>query len=71
MNSILIYPKTKEIEIEEVEIPYSIFFVGSFASRKHRIKLFDERITSIKKILEFISSNYIGCIGISAMTVHR
>lgn len=68
MDTVLIYPKTKEIEIEEIEVPYSILFVGSYISKHHKVALFDERITPTKKILDFISENRIGCVGISTMT---
>ncbi len=64
----MIYPKTKELEIEEVEVPYSIFFIGSFISKKHKVTLFDERITSARNILDFISQNKIKVVGISTMT---
>ncbi len=68
MDTVIIYPKTKEIEIEEIEVPYSILFVGSYISKHHKVALFDERITPAKKILDFISENRIGCVGISTMT---
>ena len=68
MKTVLIYPKTKEVEIEEIEVPYSIFFIGSYLSKKHDVKLFDERMTPTRKILEYVSQHNVGCVGISTMT---
>jgi radical SAM superfamily enzyme YgiQ (UPF0313 family) len=66
---VLIYPKTAEIEFSHPDVPYSILFIGSYL-RAHgiQVKLFDQRITSNKDILQYIESNPVTHVGLSTMT---
>ncbi|MBI4609339.1 MAG: hypothetical protein HY726_10030, partial [Candidatus Rokubacteria bacterium] len=46
---VLIFPKTIELDFISVDIPYSIFFVGSYLSQcGYSVKLFDQRKTSFR-----------------------
>lgn len=66
---VLIYPKTAEIEFSHPDVPYSILFLGSFlTSNGIKVKLFDQRISSSKEILQFIESNAVTHVGLSTMT---
>jgi len=65
----LIYPKTKEVEFEAAEVPYSVFFPASFLQDKGiNAKIFDQRITPLDEILRFIKKEGIPYVGISSMT---
>jgi anaerobic magnesium-protoporphyrin IX monomethyl ester cyclase len=69
MQVVLIYPKTKPVEFEEAEVPYSILFVGSALSQKgYDVRLFDQRLTSEPEILDYIRSGGVKYVGISTMT---
>ena len=66
---VLIYPKTAEIEFAHPDVPYSILFIGSYLKANGvRVKLFDQRITSNKEILQYIESNPVTHVGLSTMT---
>lgn len=66
---VLIYPKTAEIEFSHPDVPYSILFLGSFLKANGiEVKLFDQRITSSKEIIQYIKSNPVTHVGLSAMT---
>ncbi|GBD97522.1 MAG TPA: B12-binding domain-containing radical SAM protein [Nitrospirae bacterium] len=66
---VLIYPKTAEIEFSRPDVPYSILFIGSYLKAKGiRVKLFDQRISSNKEILQYIESNPVTHAGLSTMT---
>ncbi len=66
---VLIYPKTAEIEFSHPDVPYSILFVGSYLKANGvDVKLFDQRISSNKEILQFIESNPVTHVGLSSMT---
>jgi len=66
---VLIYPKTAEIEFSHPDVPYSVLFIGSYlAANGIRVKLFDQRISSNKEILQFIESNPVTHVGLSTMT---
>ncbi len=69
MDIVLILPKTKEVEFENIEVPYSILWVGSYLShRQINVKLFDERVTGDKDILNYVHSHKIEYVGVSTMT---
>lgn len=66
---VLIYPKTAEIEFSHPDVPYSILFIGSYLKANGiNVKLFDQRITSNKEIYQYIESNPVSHVGLSAMT---
>jgi radical SAM superfamily enzyme YgiQ (UPF0313 family) len=66
---VLIYPKTAEIELFDPDVPYSTFFLGSYLKDNAiNVKLFDQRITPVKEILQFIESNPVTHVGLSTMT---
>ena len=66
---VLIYPKTAEIEFSHPDVPYSILFIGSYLKANGiRVKLFDQRISSNKEILQYIESNPVTHAGLSTMT---
>lgn len=66
---VLIYPKTAEIEFSHPDVPYSILFVGSYLKANGiNVKLFDQRLTSNKDILQYIESNTVTHVGLSTMT---
>ncbi|HDZ62116.1 MAG TPA: B12-binding domain-containing radical SAM protein, partial [Nitrospirae bacterium] len=66
---VLIYPKTAEIEFSQPDVPYSILFLGSHLHANGiQVKLFDQRISSNKDILQFIKSNPVTHVGLSTMT---
>jgi len=66
---VLIYPKTAEIEFSHPDVPYSIFFIGSYLKANGiDVKLFDQRTASNKEILQFIESNPVTHVGLSTMT---
>lgn len=66
---VLIYPKTAEIAFFHPDVPYSIFFPGSHLKANGiQVKLFDQRISSNKEILQFIKSNPVTHVGLSTMT---
>ena len=66
---VLIYPKTAEVEFSHPDVPYSILFLGSHLKANGiRVKLFDQRISSNKEILQFIESNPVTHVGLSTMT---
>lgn len=66
---VLIYPKTAEIEFSQPDVPYSILFLGShLRANGIQVKLFDQRISSNKEILQFIKSNPVTHVGLSTMT---
>ncbi len=66
---VLIYPKTAEVEFSHPDVPYSILFIGSYI-RAHgvNVKLFDQRITSNKEILQYIEGHPVTHVGLSTMT---
>jgi len=66
---VLIYPKTAEVEFSHPDVPYSILFLGSYLKANGvNVKLFDQRISSNKEILQFIESNPVTHVGLSTMT---
>ncbi|MCK5505840.1 MAG: B12-binding domain-containing radical SAM protein [Thermodesulfovibrionia bacterium] len=66
---VLIYPKTAEIEFSHPDVPYSILFIGSYLKANGiEVKLFDQRTTSKKEILQYIESNPVTHVGLSTMT---
>lgn len=66
---VLIYPKVAEVEFSHPDVPYSILFVGSYLKANGiNVKLFDQRITSNKEILQYIESNPVTHVGLSTMT---
>lgn len=66
---VLIYPKTAEVEFSHPDVPYSILFLGSYIkSHNIKVKLFDQRLSSSKDILQFIESNPVTHVGLSTMT---
>jgi radical SAM superfamily enzyme YgiQ (UPF0313 family) len=66
---VLIYPKTAEIEFSHPDVPYSILFIGSYLKANGiKVKLFDQRITSNKDIIQFIESYPVTHVGLSTMT---
>jgi radical SAM superfamily enzyme YgiQ (UPF0313 family) len=66
---VLIYPKTAEVEFSHPDVPYSILFLGSYIKANGiEVKLFDQRITSNKEILQFIESYPVTHVGLSTMT---
>ena len=66
---VLIYPKTAEIEFSHPDVPYSILFNGSYLrSNGIKVKLFDQRISSNKDIIQYIESNPVTHVGLSTMT---
>jgi len=64
---ILIYPKIMKIEFKQINLPYPLFMMGSYLSKKYKIKILDERITPLPEILRFIEKNKVRFIGISTM----
>jgi radical SAM superfamily enzyme YgiQ (UPF0313 family) len=66
---VLIYPKTAEVEFSHPDVPYSILFIGSYLKAHGvHVKLFDQRISSSKEILQYIESNPVTHVGLSTMT---
>lgn len=66
---VLIYPKTKPVEFEEVEPPYSILFPGSYIAEHGRyVKLYDQRVTSLREIVANIVASGTRYVGVSTMT---
>ena len=66
---VLIYPKTSEIEFANPEVPFSIFFLGSYLhANNKKVKLFDQRVTSDNKLLQYIKSKPVTHVGFSVMT---
>ncbi len=66
---VLIYPKTAEIEFSHPDVPYSILFPGSHLKANGiSVKLFDQRISSNKEILQYIKANPVTHVGLSTMT---
>ncbi len=66
---VLIYPKTAEIEFSHPDVPYSILFIGSYLKAScEKVKLFDQRLTSNKDILQYIEANPVTHVGLSTMT---
>jgi radical SAM superfamily enzyme YgiQ (UPF0313 family) len=70
---VLIFPKTKEVEFEDIEIPFSILFVGSYfaemdSDSSRKVALFDERLKNKRKIIEHINKNRSRYVGISTMS---
>ncbi|MEM3101551.1 MAG: radical SAM protein [Candidatus Nitrosotenuis sp.] len=66
---VLIYPKTAEIEFAHPDVPYSIFFLGSYIkSYGIQVKLFDQRVTSNDEILQFVKLHPVTHVGLSTMT---
>jgi radical SAM superfamily enzyme YgiQ (UPF0313 family) len=68
-HCVLIYPKTAEIEFSHPDVPYSILFIGSYL-KEHGVdvKLFDQRISPNREILQYIESNPVSHVGLSTMT---
>jgi radical SAM superfamily enzyme YgiQ (UPF0313 family) len=66
---VLIYPRTAEVEFSHPDVPYSILFIGSYLKANGiPVKLFDQRLTSNREILNFIESNPVTHVGLSTMT---
>src|SRR4030066_2108169 len=66
---VLIYPKTAEIEFSNPDVPYSILFIGSYLKANVvNVKLFDQRITPNKEILQYIETHPVTHVGLSTMT---
>ena len=66
---VLIFPKTIELEFISVDIPYSIFFVGSYLRKfGYPVKLFDHRKTSFRFMLKYIREHNVRYVGVSTMT---
>lgn len=66
---VLIYPKVAEVEFSHPDVPYSILFIGSYLKANGvNVKLFDQRITSNREILQYIESNPVTHVGLSTMT---
>jgi anaerobic magnesium-protoporphyrin IX monomethyl ester cyclase len=66
---VLIYPRTAEVEFSHPDVPYSILFPGSYLKAHGvKVKLFDQRISSSKEILQFIETNSVTHVGLSTMT---
>jgi radical SAM superfamily enzyme YgiQ (UPF0313 family) len=66
---VLIYPKTAEIEFSHPDVPYSILFLGSYLKANGiKVKLFDQRISPNKEILQYIEAHPVTHVGLSAMT---
>jgi radical SAM superfamily enzyme YgiQ (UPF0313 family) len=66
---VLIYPKTAEVEFSHPDVPYSILFLGSYLKANGlKVKLFDQRISSNKEIIQYIESNPVTHVGLSTMT---
>ncbi len=57
------------MEFSHPDVPYSILFIGSYI-RAHgvNVKLFDQRITSNKEILQYIEGHPVTHVGLSTMT---
>jgi len=66
---VLIYPKTAEVEFSHPDVPYSVLFIGSYLHANGiKVKLFDQRISSNREILQYIESNPVTHVGLSTMT---
>jgi radical SAM superfamily enzyme YgiQ (UPF0313 family) len=66
---VLIFPKTIELEFISVDIPYAIFFVGSYLRKfGYPVKLFDQRKTSFRVMLKYIRDHNVRYVGVSTMT---
>lgn len=66
---VLIYPKTKPVEFEEVEPPYSVLFPASYLDEHGRYaRIYDQRITPLKDIVTQTVASGARYVGVSTMT---
>lgn len=66
---VLIFPRTIEIDFISVDVPYSIFFVGSYLKQHgYSVKLFDQRKTPVAAMLRYIEERDVRYVGLSTMT---